>query len=173
MPRLLHGSLLLLGVVVACSTVPVGVAPVVAEPTVVDVSSPSAVASASAGGALRPVEPPPSRAGLSGTWWEDFESRGGCADLINLEEHGLSLDISAKNCSDDSPYAVSDVRFDGRRLTLRMTTSSEVVIDYDLQLAGDDTFEGSATTTYSSSSNTYRVAWKRGERPTEREAPSD
>jgi len=103
---------------------------------------------------------------LAGTWSEDFESRPGCQDTIEVRQTSNGLKLSGVDCNDNEPYDFREASFDGRNLrVLVVVPATNYKLRYSLELRGRDQLEGEVEVDGHGTSTTYRVRWRRESGP--------
>jgi hypothetical protein len=105
---------------------------------------------------------------LEGTWSEDFESRYGCQDQIDIRQSPAGLRLSGVDCNDGEPYDFRETSFDGRALNVRVIVpSTKYVLRYRLELHERDELEGDVDVDApgGGGSTTYKVKWVRQSEP--------
>ena len=99
---------------------------------------------------------------LHGSWNEDFESRSGCRDVINIRQVQSEFVLSGVDCNDKEPYDFQETKFDGQNLDVRvLVTSSGYTLKYHLRLTSPDHLEGHVQVVGGGSTTEYKVKWDR------------
>ncbi len=105
---------------------------------------------------------------LQGAWSEEFESRYGCQDQIDIRQTPSGLRLSGADCNDGEPYDFREPTFDGTSLSVRVIVpSTKYVLRYRLELHGQDELQGEVVVDGGGGggTTTYKVRWVRESEP--------
>ncbi len=108
-----------------------------------------------------PVEPapapaPPADEVVIGRWTEHFDTRSGCADVIEISRRGTTLAASGANCNNGEAYIFESVSFEGTELHISVKGTTGFSIEYRLKLMRPGVLFGESIV---AGGETYKVSW--------------
>lgn len=90
----------------------------------------------------------------TGTWTEYYAGRPICQDRFIIRAAGATIDVESFDCTNDEPYTIADIRWDGQTLRFSATPpGSDTPIHYQVEMQGRGQIEGVA--------NGIEITWSR------------